>query len=86
MTNRNEILDHAREIGDLIESTFPKVLLLPDSSIGAVPMKHAEQVAELITDVVAEILQSFLDAGSERDVTLEELGPVIVDHVKGWAK
>lgn len=56
-----------------------------DSGIGIVDKEHVREVAEGITEVVAEILQAWLDAGSEREVTMEDLGPVIEEHVKGWS-
>jgi hypothetical protein len=61
------------------------VLLFPTRPLAGSLVINADKVAEDITLVVAEILQSWLDAGSERDVTFEDLGPAITDHVKGWA-
>lgn len=43
-----------------------------------------DAIADELTSMIAEILQAYLDAGSERDVTHEELGPAIRDHVAGW--
>lgn len=50
-----------------------------------IPRAGVEEIAEELTDFIAEVLQGWLDAGSERDVTYEELGPAIQDHVKGWS-
>jgi hypothetical protein len=50
-----------------------------------IPFEHAEQLGQVLTRMIAEILQAWLDAGSEREVTDEELGPVIVEHVWGWS-
>ena len=69
----------ADAIGDNLRLAYP-----PNRAL-FVPAQHVEAIADEITAVVAEILQAWLDAGSERDVTFEELGPVILDHVKGWS-
>jgi hypothetical protein len=86
---RNEILAQAGCIGEMLVEAFPARSAidpteLADGGIGLIPAEASEEVAEIITDVVAEILQAWLNAGSERDVTGEELGPVILEHVKGW--
>ena len=72
-------------IGDLIEAEFPAVCPPDHDHAIAVPSAHVDEISALITLAVAEMLQAWLDAGSERDVTLEELGPIIRDHVKGWS-
>lgn len=51
---------------------------------GAIPPGAGEAVADAIVSVVAEILQAWLDAGSEREVTDEQIGECITDHVLGW--
>lgn len=79
-----QIVGHATMIGDLLEKNHPRVML-DGTGCGAVPKADVKDVAGVITMVVAQILQSWLDAGSERDVTMEELGPVIEEHVDGWA-
>lgn len=77
----NALHDHARAIGDLLEATYPTVRI---DSARLIPHQYTEEVATAITLVVAEILQSWLDAGSERDVTIEELGEPMIAHVFGW--
>jgi hypothetical protein len=78
----NNIVELAHRIGNILEQQFP---VPEEAPHGHVPMAAVETVTDYITLVVADILQSFLDAGSEREVTLEELWQPIYDHVKGWA-
>jgi hypothetical protein len=75
----NEIIELANKIGELLVKQYP-----PNPGTLGVPSQHAVFVSNDITAVVAEILQSYLDAGSERDVTIEELGPAIEAHVQSW--
>lgn len=79
------VLARARLIGRGLEELYPRTVDYTNS-FHLVPAEHVEAIADAITLVVAEILQAWLDAGSERDVTLEELGPAIRDHVKGWSE
>jgi galactitol-specific phosphotransferase system IIC component len=78
----NLIISHASVIGNHLANVFPSVM-----SDGAqlIPANAVTPVADVITLVVAEILQAWLNAGSERDVTLEELGPAIEAHVRDWS-
>jgi len=78
--NSNIIVEHATAIGDELVKAYPA----ERNDFPVVPAQHAEAIADTITLVVAVILQAWLDAGSERDVTLEELGPAILEHVKDW--
>lgn len=86
MADNNELWTAVRApastIGRRLAERFPA-----DHSAGhpMIPAEAAEPIADTITMVVAEILQAWLDAGSERDVTLEELGPSILAHVRDWA-
>lgn len=83
----NAIVAHASHIGDLIEKYHPAVHLpgLPEHGPRAIPRADVDEISDVITMVVAQILQSWLNAGSERDVTYEELGPEIRTHLIGWA-
>lgn len=73
----NYIINSGQSIGQVLEHNYPAF----DNGIQP---EHVEEVADYITLVVAQILQAWLDAGSERDVTLEELGPHIEDHIRMW--
>lgn len=80
-----DVRNLACAIGNILERNYPAVKPGDHDRAIAVPHAHVPAIADAITLVVADILQSWLDAGSERDVTLEELGPVIEGHVYGWA-
>ena len=44
-----------------------------------------DTISEHLTGFIAEVLQAWLDAGSERDVTLENLYDPIHKEVGSWA-
>jgi len=50
-----------------------------------IPDEVVEPLSEHLTLFIAQVLQSWIDAGSERDVTLEELYEPIEEHIKSWA-
>lgn len=75
------IVNHATAIGQLLEEKHPAVEMNGHTGIADA---DAEDVAAVITLVVAQILQSWLNAGSERDNTIEELEPHILKHVRSW--
>lgn len=79
-----KVMGKAEEIGNILAEKYPAVGQDPDYKC-YIPEKGVTVVSEVITMMVAEILQSWLDAGSEREVTLEELGSAIEEHVKGWS-
>lgn len=83
----NALHELATLAGGILEQRFPAVPF-PDAGLDhpqAIPHQHVEELAEEITLIVAQIIQSWLDAGSERDVTLEELTEPIAEHLKGWS-
>jgi len=77
MPDLNVMMARAHRIGNDLATEFPPV-------DRAIPAEAVTTIADTITLIVAEILQSWIDAGSERDVTMEELGPAIEAHVRGW--
>jgi len=81
MPNNNHILTLARQIGDELEHRYPTVTI---DNAPAIPYDSVDALADDLALVLAEILQSWLDAGSERDVTLEELTDPIRQHLLGW--
>jgi DNA-binding ferritin-like protein len=50
-----------------------------------VPHQHVEALAADLTLLIAEILQAWVDAGSERDAVMEDLLPHIEAEVHGWS-
>lgn len=77
---RNRVLELASEIGGIASSSYPS----PTSSPQSMPKEHIDAISELVIDVVCRIEQAWLNAGSERDVTIDNLGPHIEEHMKGW--
>lgn len=77
---------YATAIGNLLAKEYPAVAAPGANHKGFIPADGVVHVADEITLVIAEIIQSWLDAGSERDVTMEELGQSIEDHVAGWSE
>lgn len=71
------------QLADAIRKEFP-----PTSLDGrpCIPSNYAANIADVLTTVVAEVVQAYIDAGSERDATFEELGPAILDHINGWTE
>lgn len=76
---------HVEAIADILSKRYPAVPHRMDDSIPTIPSKYCEAIATQLTMVVAEVIQSWIDAGSERDVTLEELQPEIEKHLIGWS-
>lgn len=83
---RNEVLWHAEAIGQRLRELHGADDI-PGWEHGSSKMLPGDgsAVADDLTMVVAEILQSWLDAGSEREVTEEEIGPIMRDHCRGWS-
>lgn len=80
-------------VGSVLAARYPMIEVdgemkkVAEGELGCkmIPGEHYEKIAEELTLFLANVLQSWLDAGSERDVTMEELGPVIEEHVRGWS-
>jgi hypothetical protein len=88
MTTEEEKMDHpilrenlnrlAQQTGTVLESAYPAVNR-------AIPNEAVDSVSEHLTGFIAEVLQAWLDAGSERDVTLENLYDPIRREVASWS-
>lgn len=74
-------IEDAQRIGDDLEKAYPAI----DEPFPHIDPQHVEALADEITNVVSEILQSFLHAGSERDATNEEIRPAIETLVRSWS-
>jgi hypothetical protein len=76
---QNTVLRHlhkaADDLSSVLTAQYPPEEL-PDSP---------GQGAGALTEVVAEVLQSYLNAGSESDAIHENLGPHIEAEVRDWA-
>jgi hypothetical protein len=49
-----------------------------------VPYEHVDGIAAFLSNVVAELLESYLDAGSEREAIVEDIFPAVHDLVLDW--
>lgn len=87
-------LDKANDVWQSIRpqvNTIAEEMLkaFPPSSrenYSCVPSEHLEGIEYVLTATIAEVIQAYIDAGSERDVTHEELGPEILKHLKEWTE
>jgi hypothetical protein len=68
----------ATETGTVLESAYPAVNR-------AIPNEAVDSVSEHLTGFIAEVLQAWLDAGSERDATIEALYDPIRREVSSWS-
>jgi hypothetical protein len=51
-----------------------------------IPGKYVPQIADELTSIIANVVASYLDAGSERDAVQESLGPVIEAELHSWSE
>ena len=67
-------------MGEVLESYFPRNGLF-------VPHESVEPIADAMQAIIAEALQAWIDAGSEREVTMEneQLREALVAEVFGWS-
>lgn len=79
---RHAAISAADLVGKVIEERIPQES--GSLSHGFVPDRAVEPLTDAIVTFAAELLQTYLDAGSERDVTDEDLRPTIEKHVKEW--
>lgn len=56
----------------------------PDPDGQGIPQSAVEDLTEILVSFAANLIQGWLDAGSERDVTYEELEGPIRQHIAGW--
>lgn len=76
------IRPHVEAIAVILRIRYPAVEL---ENHDAIPLWGCEPIAHHLTMVIAEVIQAWIDAGSERDVTLEELFDPIYQHLVGWS-
>ena len=82
-------LEHARSMGRLLLLKWPATEVPMGPGLTpqqVVPKAHADEIADLITLGVAEMIQAYIDAGSEREVTMENLGPHIAEEIHSWTE
>lgn len=77
----------AEAVWERMVAHYPPVNLGPEQGgADAVPNEGVQFVSAIITSFAAELLQAYLDAGSERDATHECLGPYVEAEVWGWSQ
>ena len=62
-----------------------KPVPVPNQDVTGLPAAAVPVLATVLTEIVAEVIQYYIDAGSERDVTHECLGPAIENELWGWS-
>jgi len=72
-------------IGKMLTSQFPPDPLEFSPYQGSIPDDAVPLIAWALTAVVAEVLQSYLNAGSESDAIHESLGPMMEAEIREWA-
>lgn len=79
---------HAVEIGHILSERYHAVNVgTPAYPVGVIPQGAVEPITDQLVTVIAEVIQSWIDAGSEREVTMENetLHQAIYDELKGWS-
>lgn len=77
-----EIRPQAELLGDTLEKHYPRNEGEPPS----INREHLEELTDHLIMVIAEVIQAWIDAGSEREVTMEneELRKAIHNELEGW--
>lgn len=90
MSNASTTVDEAmqrigHDLGETLATNYPAVQH-PDN-LGCVPAAHLDALTDHLLVMLAETIQSWIHAGSERDVTIsdEELYIAIRNHLKEWS-
>jgi hypothetical protein len=75
-------------IGTILSSIVPPIQPTPEDPPVAIPSSYVTDLTECFQIVIAEALQAWLDAGSERDVTMEDddLYRAIRKHLWSWSE
>jgi hypothetical protein len=75
----------ADQIAKVLTAQYPPVPVPDSPHQGMVPAEGIENIAWALTEVVAQVLQSYLNAGSESDAIHEGLGERMEQEVKDWS-
>jgi hypothetical protein len=81
--NTNSSAHHA---ANFILTALPDDIRVPYEEHNAINPNHVEPLADLLQLVIAIVVASILDAGSERDVVIEDdnLHTAIINQLKEW--
>src|SRR5215470_5403835 len=80
---------------DVVEAIDKAANMLADAFVAhapamnarMIPADHLDAITEGLVQVIAEVIQVWIDAGSEREVTMENEGlfRAIRDELAGWS-
>jgi hypothetical protein len=78
------IREHGYQIGLEMATITPRVEI---DGARLIPADHLADITEMLVLAIAEAIQPWIDAGSERDAVMEneELHAVILEELKGWS-
>jgi len=79
------IREAADKLGKLLTFYYPPEPLEFSPEQGSIPDYGVPMIAWALTEVIAEVLQSYLNAGSESDAIHENLGPKITAEIREWS-
>lgn len=76
--------DELRRAIDEIPELRPKEVPGSCGLATGLPAGAVEPIKEVLTALVADLIEYYIDVGSEREVTQENLGPHIENELWGW--
>ena len=76
-----------RKAGDDLTALIPPVPVLAEGGSPSIPDPAVPIIVEAIMSFTAEVIQAYIDAGSERDATMgnEALWDALEGEIGGWA-
>lgn len=73
-------------INDALQAEYPPVEINTPEHIGpCIPQQHVTAIAEELTFIIAHVVASYIDAGSERDAVMENLTPYVEHELRQWS-
>jgi len=78
------VVDHGRALGHYLAGQYPPVVM---EGLSVIPDAAVPRFCDAIMVVVAEVIQAYIDAGSEREATMEneDLWHCLEGEFGGWA-
>lgn len=78
--------EHGRALGTTLTTFYSPVSLEDDGPTNCIPDPAVPIIAVAVMTLVAEVLQAYIDAGSEREVTMENeiLYSALEGEIGGW--
>lgn len=77
----DELIDHTMKTNNIEPA-------VDDEGCTLIPVDKVEELVDFTTFIICEINQFFINAGSEREVTIEneELNIALTNEFSGWVK